>query len=36
VIITRADEERYKYDNILDTKSTLVKELSLLINKSAT
>jgi histone deacetylase complex regulatory component SIN3 len=35
VIITRADEERYKYDNVLDTMSTLVKELNLLINKSA-
>jgi hypothetical protein len=26
VIITRADEERYKYDNVLDTMSTLLKE----------
>jgi histone deacetylase complex regulatory component SIN3 len=35
VIITRADEERYNYDSVLDTMSTLVKELNLLINKSA-
>jgi 20S proteasome alpha/beta subunit len=28
VIITRADEERYKYDNVLDTMSTLLKEFN--------